>query len=100
MAEIWLTFTDYVDSKEEMTNTIMFMIKRAVRERTKSVSMAASVFFFRLLDSFSETKNKSAPVIFKTLIFELIENPNDPTIRSVYLSNFKSVFAVNKSIPV
>ena len=62
--------------------------------------MAASAYLFRLLDCFSETKNKSAPIIYKTLIFSLIENPYDPTIRSFYFSNFKSVFEKNKTIPV
>lgn len=39
-------------------------------------------------------------MIFKTLIFSLIENPNDPTIRGLYLSNFRCLFENNKSIPV
>jgi len=85
LAEIWLTFTSFVDHHDEMSNTILFMLKRAVRERVKSIRLAASAFMFRLLDSFGETKNKAAPVIYKTLIFALVENPNDPTVRNFYL---------------
>jgi hypothetical protein len=32
---------------------------------------------FRLLDKFAEDKNLSAPVLYKALIFSLIENPGD-----------------------
>lgn len=100
LSELWLTYTDFVDKREDMSNTVLFMLKRAVRERTKSIRVAATAFMFRLLDSFGETKNKAAPVLYKTLIFALIENPNDPTVRSFYLQNFKSLFETNKSIPV
>ena len=55
---------------------------------------------FRLLDKLSVTKNKFAPRIYKTLIFSLVENPNDPTIREMYLTNFKELFINNKKIPV
>lgn len=85
LSDIWLTFTDFVDESEEMTNTILFMLKRAVRERTKSIRTASTVFLFRMLEILSSIKNKSAPVILKTLIFALIENPGDPTVRSMYL---------------
>lgn len=85
LAEIWLTCTDFVDRNDEMSNTILFMLKRAVRERVKPIRLAASAYLFRLLDSFGETKNKSAPVIYKTLIFALVENPSDPTVRNFYL---------------
>jgi hypothetical protein len=30
----------------------------------------------------------------------LIENPSDPTVRSIYLHNFKALFDNNKTIPV
>jgi len=92
LADLWLLFTPYVDSKGETVNTVIFMLKRAVRERSKAIRLASVAFLFRILDDFSMTKNKSAPIIYKTLIFSLIENPNDPTIRMVYFSNFKTLF--------
>ena len=100
LAEIWYLFTDYVDSKDEMANTLLFMLKRAIRERSKSIRISSVACLFKLLDKLSSTKNKSAPLIYKTLIFSLIENPNDPTIREMYLSNFKELFISNTSIPV
>ena len=55
---------------------------------------------FKKFIKLSETKNKSAPMIYKTLIFSLVENPNDPTIREIYLTNFKELFTKNQSIPI
>ena len=100
MADIWYNFTEYVDNKDDMSNTILFVMKRAVRERTKSIRLSSIAYLFRLLDKLSETKNKSAPMIYKTLIFSLVENPNDPTIREIYLTNFKELFTNNQSIPI
>ena len=92
LSEIWYLFTEYVDSKEEMANTLLFMLKRAIRERAKSIRLTSVAYLFKLLDKLSSTKNRSAPLIYKTLIFSLIENPNDPTIREMYFSNFRELF--------
>ena len=100
LSEIWYLFTEYVDSKEEMASTLLFMLKRAIRERAKSIRIASVAYLFKLLDKLSSTKNKSAPLIYKTLIFSLIENPNDPTIREMYFSNFKELFQSNSTIPI
>ena len=100
LADIWYNFTEYVDNKDDMSNTILFVMKRAVRERHKSIRLSSIAYLFRLLDKLSETKNKSAPMIYKTLIFSLVENPNDPTIREIYLTNFKELFTKNQSIPI
>jgi hypothetical protein len=39
MNELWLTFTDYVDSNEDMVTTIIFMMKRAVRDRNRNLRL-------------------------------------------------------------
>ena len=53
LSEIWYLFTDYVDSKEEMANTLLFMLKRAIRERAKSIRIASVAYLFKLLDKLS-----------------------------------------------
>jgi hypothetical protein len=47
---------------------------------------------FRLLDKFADEKNSSAPALYKSLIFSLIENPSDIQIREHYFSNFSFLF--------
>ena len=39
MTEVWLLFTEQVDEKNEHVTTILFMLKKAVREPIKSVKM-------------------------------------------------------------
>jgi hypothetical protein len=83
-----------------MCSSILFVFKRAVRERTKSVRIAASGLLFKLLDCLGEVKNPNAPVIYKTLIFAIVENPEDVDVRSFYLANFRNLFTANKTIPI
>ena len=100
LSDIWLLFTEFVDSKDDMANTLLFVLKRAVRERNKSIRLTSIAYLFKILDKLSQQKNKSAPMIYKTLIFSLIENPNEPSIREMYLTNFKELFTTNKTIPI
>lgn len=64
------------------------MLKRGARDRHKPIRTVAICGLFKLLDKFSEERNPSAPSIYKTLIFSLVENPEDSTIRDIYLTNF------------
>lgn len=47
---------------------------------------------FTLLDKFAEEKNTSAPALYKSLIFSLIENPGDIFMREHYFINFSALF--------
>jgi len=54
--------------------------------------MVALAHFFKVLDNFSQTRNASAPLIYKTLIFSLVESPSEPTIREMMMCNFINLF--------
>jgi hypothetical protein len=56
--------------------------------------------FFRILDKFSFTKNPSAPLLYKTLVFSLVESPNDLTIRELMYHNFMNLFEDNLGVPI
>lgn len=100
LSEIWLSFTPYIDSREAMSTTIMFVMKRAVRDRSRILRIASIVQLFRILDTFSKTRNSAAPQIYKTLIFSLVESPTDPTVRELIYANFKDLFQSNRAIPI
>lgn len=68
------------------------MLKRGSRDKNRPIRTVSVCSLFRLLDKFSEEKNTSAPSIYKTLIFSLVENPNDSTLRELYYINFVSLF--------
>jgi len=50
MTEVWLSFTFYVDSKDEMANTILFVLKRALREKSLVLKLHASGLLFTILE--------------------------------------------------
>ena len=76
------------------------MLKRGARDKHRPIRIVAVCELFRLLDKFSEEKNPSAPAIYKTLIFSLVENPADSNIRYLYLTNFTTLFEANPTIPI
>jgi hypothetical protein len=76
------------------------MLKKAVREPVRSIKLATAGQMFRLLEAFGNIKNQAAPVLYKSLVFSLIENPIDDTIREFFLVNFKVLFAEQPTIPV
>ena len=57
MNELWLTFTEYVDSNEDMVTTIIFMMKRAVRDRNRNLRLTVMGQLFRILEELGQKKN-------------------------------------------
>ena len=76
------------------------MFKKNVRERIRSVRIVTATCLFKLLDKFSAEKNTAAPAIYKTLIFSLVEAPQEQTTRELFLTSFQSLYESVKSIPI
>lgn len=100
MAEIWILFTDYVDDKEEVTNTLIFVFKRTASERTKTIRLLSIAYLFQVLEKLIALKKKAALTLYRTLIFSLVEAPFDPTIRELYFTNFADLFRANPKMPI
>lgn len=100
LTEMWLAFTDYLDAKEDRVGFVQSVLKKAARDRQKSLRLVAVALSFRLLDKFAQEKNSSAPALYKALIFSLIENPGDLLLREHYFGNFSALFESQPSIPV
>jgi len=50
LTEIWLHFTDYVDDKQAVTDTLIFVFKRTVSERTKTIRLISIAYLFKVLE--------------------------------------------------
>ena len=100
LAEIWLLFTDYVDEREEVTNTLIFVFKRTVSERNKTIRLISIAYLFKVLEKLIEMKKKAALTLYRTLIFSLVESPFDPTVRELYFANFTELFKLNPKMPI
>lgn len=83
-----------------MTNTLIFVFKRTVSERTKSIRLLSIAYLFKVLEKLIELKKKAALTLYRTLIYSLVESPFDPTIRELYLANFNQLFKQNPKMPV
>lgn len=75
LTEIWLSYTNFIDMNENFLNSVQHVYKKNVRDRNIGVRMVTVAHMFRLLDKFADEKNQSAPSLFKTLIFSLVESP-------------------------
>jgi hypothetical protein len=101
LAEIWYSFTGYIDSKgTEISNQFLTILRKMSRERSHAAKTVAVSLMFRLLDQFAQDKNMSAPTLYKSLIFTMIESFNDKLIREHYINNFSYLFQTVPSIPI
>ncbi len=100
LCEIWMTYTDFIDTKGDLKETALGMLKRGARDRHRPVRLVSVILLFKVLDKFSELKNSAAPALYKSLIFSLIESPNESTTRELYLLNFSTLFETHPTIPV
>lgn len=98
--EIWLNFSPYIDKNQHYVTPIQHVYNKNSRDQNQQVRIVTVTCMFKLLDKFSEEKNPSAPSIYKALIFSLVENPQDQTVRELFLTNFQYLFERVKQIPV
>ena len=49
---------------------------------------------------FLTTSSKAALTLYRALIYSLVENPFDPTIRELFFSNFTELFESNPKMPI
>ena len=100
MVEIWINFSDYISEREKQGSTIVYMLKKACREPQKMQKINTAAQMFKLLDIFSRTRNQFAPIIYKTLVFNIVESPWDLNLREQYYANFTELFRMQPGIPI
>lgn len=88
LTELWLNYTSFIDANDSYLNSIHHVYKKNVRDKSSNLRMVAVVSMFKLLDKFSHEKNTAAPSLYKTLIFSLVERPEEQSIRELFLTNF------------
>ena len=101
LAEIWLDYTAYVDSLPGTSDLILQLMRKAIKDPKHTVLKATTLMsMFRVLDTFSVTKNRSAPMVYRTLVFNAIENCQDDVPREMNWSLFRDLFAAQPQVPV
>lgn len=100
LADLWVLFTEKLYQREDLGNQILRVFKRAARDRFRPLRFTALSQMFRLLDTFSKTKNSYAPSIYKAIAMSLVENHAESTTREYIMQNLEQIFEAQPSIPV
>jgi hypothetical protein len=96
--EIWTSWEEILT--EELSQDILNLLKYMARVPEKAVQFTAISQMFRLLEMFTTNKNSAAPLLYKALIFILIDNHFDDTTRQYLMTNFMQIFETSDTIPV
>ena len=78
----------------------MKVFKNTCKISSRALKISTIGLMFKLLDQFASTRENQAPVIYKLLVFALVENIEDEDVREFMMRNFTCVFLDHKSIPV
>lgn len=100
LADLWVLFTDKLYQREDLANQMLKVFKRASRDKYRPLRITALSQMFRLLDTFSRTKNSYAPSIYKAIAMSLVENHSDATTREFIMQNLEQIFEIQPTIPV
>lgn len=99
LGEMWSYFSFYFETEDEC-HDLLDIFKNLSRDPNILVKYSSITQLFRLLKEFSKERNFIAPVIYKSLIFIMIENQDISNIREYIINNFKQIFKMILSIPV
>ena len=100
LCDIWCKFSAHIEKHEDSANSILTVIKRACREKSRILKVICYGRLFHLLSVFSKLKNTYAPIIYKTLTFALVESYANDRIREFFLNNFLYVMEEIQNLPL
>lgn len=75
-------------------------MRKATRDQNNLLRIFSFVSLFRILDNLAMRKDKYASLIYKKLVFSLIENFDEKEIRDVLISNFRNLILKYSAIPI
>ena len=108
LASVWIMKPDEIQGKQKnasvvssVADQILNVIKRGCRDPSRSVVFMAISLAFNLLEHFAKDRNMFAPIIFKALVFIMIDNGYmQLDLRQEMLKNFATLFKRNQTMPI
>jgi hypothetical protein len=76
------------------------VFKNTCKFSSKAVKISTIGLMFKLLDEFATIRNNQAPVIYKLLVFAMVENIDDEEIKEFMMNSFTNIFHSHNAIPV
>lgn len=84
-----------------MSELITQFLKNGCRERKSlMVSMSSISYLFHLFEKFTDDKRRTAPYIYKTLTFLVVECFDNSEVRTEVVQKFLQMFSRFKYIPI
>lgn len=100
LCEIWENSPEVVESKEELPEKTLSVLRRAARDKNISLQFYSLAQLFNLLESFAIQKKVHAPTLYKSLAFSFLEMHPQEEIREFILFNLSSIFKLIPAIPI
>ena len=102
LSDLWLMMDSRGQQEETVMKAILGLIKKAARDRRAvDVQITANTCLFNLLETFVQGQRQSAPYVYKTLIFSLIESfQDDETLREYMLATMTNCIRSLVHLPV
>lgn len=101
LCEIWITFTEAVEAVPETSAALMRAFKRGARDPDFEVQVLALSSLFHMAEAFADgSTSPYSPVMYKTLIFALIENVRHEAARDFLVDNMVTLLRRLEVAPV
>ena len=101
MRDAWLLFPREVGEREEDCRLVLDSLKKGCREEGNlEIQVEAHACLYALLDAFVESADRYAPLLYKTLIFSLMENHPNERLREFILCNMRMSLEKWQGLPI
>jgi len=103
LAELWRVFPAAMKARPGEAKRALSCLKRGVRDPAPEVRFDAVGILFELMAEFARTRNAFAPVVYKTIIFALIESHKDRDggeLRGLILGRLGATLGALPHLPV
>ena len=92
--------SDTVDQHPSAGRQALSALKRACRDQQPRMQIVAHAQLFDLLNNFLQRSHTLAPLLYKTLIFSLIEHHQSEFVRQFVASNMSLLMRRHQDLPV
>ena len=100
LTTLWSAFPDEIEVKGEDCRQAISVLKRGARDVETSTQIHALACLFQLLHAFINAANAFSPVVYKTIVFMLIEHMRNDPVRDFITAELKVALDTHGNIPV
>ena len=100
LTTLWSAFPEEIEVKGEDCRQAVSVLKRGARDPETATQIHALACLFQLLHAFINAANAFSPVVYKTIVFMLIEHMRNDPVRDFITAELKVALDTHQNIPV